>query len=118
VAVFDTSQSALERARARAAKAAPDAAAGLRVSTQLEEAVRDADLVIEAVPELIELKREVFARLDAAAKPGAYLATNTSELSVTAIAAATARPELVVGMHWFNPPERMRLVEMVRGVRS
>ncbi len=118
VTVFDTSQGALERARARAAKAAPDRAAALRLSTHLEDAVRDADLVIEAVPELIELKREVFARMDAAAKPEAYLTTNTSELSVTAIAAATARPERVVGMHWFNPPERMRLVELVRGVRS
>lgn len=119
VEVFDTSQAALERAQARAAKLAGDEA-GERLTTRsdLEAAVSAADLVIEAVPEVMALKREIFARIDAAAPGGAYLATNTSELSVTGLAGATARPERVVGMHWFNPPERMRLVELVRGVRS
>src|SRR5690606_7606948 len=80
--------------------------------------VTAADFVIEAAPEIIELKRELFAAIDGAAPAGAILATNTSELSVTYIAAATGRPQDVVGMHWFNPPERMQLIELVRGVRS
>ena len=73
-----------------------------------------ADLVIEAVPESLDLKREVFARIDRFAPPHAVLATNTSSLSVAAIAAATARPERVVGMHFFNPVHIMSLVEIVR----
>ncbi len=118
VDVYDTAAGALERARARAAEHAGESAAPLATHEDLAAAVGRADLVIEAVPEVLELKRELFARLDAAAPAGAWLATNTSELSVTAIAASTSRPERVVGMHWFNPPERMRLVELVRGVRS
>ena len=118
VDVYDTSREALERARARAAKHAAERAEALTTHVDLAVAVGRADLVVEAVPEVLDLKRELFARVDAAAPAGAWLATNTSELSVTAIAAATSRPERVVGMHWFNPPERMRLVELVRGVRS
>ena len=118
VDLYDTAAAALDRARARVAKHAGERAAALATHDDLETAVAAADLVIEAVPEVMELKREVFARVDAAAPAAAYLATNTSELSVTAVAAATSRPERVVGMHWFKPPERMRLVEMVRGVRS
>jgi 3-hydroxybutyryl-CoA dehydrogenase len=76
------------------------------------EAARGADLVIEAVPEDLALKRDLFARLGAAA-PTAVLATNTSSLSVAAIAAAASRPERVVGMHFFNPVHLMRLVEVV-----
>ncbi|HYN95605.1 MAG TPA: 3-hydroxyacyl-CoA dehydrogenase family protein, partial [Pilimelia sp.] len=73
-----------------------------------------ADLVVEAVPERLELKRRVFADLDAACRPGAVLATNTSSLSVTELAAATGRPERVVGLHFFNPAPVMRLVEVIR----
>ncbi len=79
----------------------------------LDEAARGADLVIEAAPEDLELKRGLFARLDAAAPAEALLATNTSSLSVAAIAAATARPHRVLGMHFFNPVHLMRLVEVV-----
>ena len=119
VSLYDPSTAALERAAARAGKLAGDAAEdAIELHAELEPAVASADLVIEAVPEVMDLKREVFARIDAAAPGTAYLATNTSELSVTAIASATRRPERVVGMHWFNPPERMRLVEMVRAVRT
>ncbi|GGE60663.1 3-hydroxyacyl-CoA dehydrogenase family protein [Priestia taiwanensis] len=82
----------------------------------LQEACNDAFLVIEAVPENLALKKEIFAKLDAYAPPHAILATNTSELSVTAIASATQRPHLVAGMHWFNPAPLMKLVEIVRGV--
>jgi 3-hydroxybutyryl-CoA dehydrogenase len=72
-----------------------------------------ADLAIEAVPERPELKRQVFAELDRACRPGAILATNTSSLSVTSIAAQTQHPERVVGMHFFNPAPVMQLVEVV-----
>jgi 3-hydroxybutyryl-CoA dehydrogenase len=74
----------------------------------------DAELVIEAVPESLELKRDVFASIDRAAPAHAVLATNTSSLSVAAIAGATRRPERVVGMHFFNPVHLMALVEIVR----
>lgn len=120
VTLYDTSDAALERTAARAGKRAAEAVAAGRLLTtsDLAAAVRGADFVIEAVPEVLELKRDLFARLDDLAPPHTVLASNTSELSVTAIAAATKRPEQVVGMHWFNPPERMALVEVVRAVRT
>jgi 3-hydroxybutyryl-CoA dehydrogenase len=83
---------------------------------ELEDAVESAQLVIEAVPEILKLKKEIFRRLDQLSPPDAILTTNTSELSVTAIASATGRPERVAGMHWFNPAPVMKLVEIVRGV--
>ncbi|MBS2968235.1 3-hydroxyacyl-CoA dehydrogenase family protein [Metabacillus sp. KIGAM252] len=79
------------------------------------EAVKDAELVIEAVPESLSLKKLVFEEIDRLAPEEAILATNTSELSVTAIAAATSRPDKVLGMHWFNPAPVMRLIEIVQG---
>jgi 3-hydroxybutyryl-CoA dehydrogenase len=87
-------------------------------ATELAEAVRDADLVIEAVPERIELKREIFAALDRAARPDAILASNTSSLSVSEIARATEHPERVVGLHFFNPVHIMRLLEVVRAEQT
>ncbi len=72
-------------------------------------------LIIEAVPEKLDLKREVFQKLDAMTPPAALLATNTSSFSVTAIAGATQKPERVLGLHYFNPPPLMALVEVVRG---
>lgn len=120
VALFDLDTKALERARQRAVKRAADAVAEQRLtlSSDLAEVVAQADFVIEAVPEKLALKQEIFAQLDRFAPSHAVLASNTSELSITAIAGATGRPDQVVGMHWFNPPERMELVEVVRGVRS
>lgn len=119
VALFDPDPGALERARARAGRRSdPQALGRLEVGTDLARAVAGVDFVIEAAPERLELKRELFARLDEAAPAHAVLATNTSELSVTAIAGATRKPERVVGMHWFNPPERMELVEMIRAVHT
>ena len=73
------------------------------------------DVVVEAIPEELELKRDAFARLDAAAEPETILATNTSSLSVARIAEATRRPERVVGMHFFNPVPLMALVEVIAG---
>ena len=85
----------------------------LSVTSELE-ALADCDLVIEAIVEELEPKRVLFAELDRLCRPDAILATNTSALSVTEIAAATTRPERVVGMHFFNPAPLMPLVEIVR----
>ncbi len=119
VDLYDPDPAALERARMRITRRA-DAAAQTRLQLHLdlEAAVAEADLVIEAVPEKLDLKRDIFARLDRAAPEHAILASNTSELSVTVLGGATLRPERVAGMHWFNPPERMQLVELVRGVHT
>ncbi|BCB87343.1 3-hydroxyacyl-CoA dehydrogenase family protein [Phytohabitans suffuscus] len=80
------------------------------------DALRDVDLVIEAVPERLDLKRRLFAELDRVCEPTAILATNTSSLSVTEISVATGRPDQVVGVHFFNPAPVMKLVEVVRTV--
>jgi 3-hydroxybutyryl-CoA dehydrogenase len=89
----------------------------LALTTELSD-LADCDLVIEAVLEELDLKREVFAELDRTCRPDAVLATNTSALSVAEIAEATTRPERVVGMHFFNPAPVLPLVEIVRGPRS
>ncbi|HYE91884.1 MAG TPA: 3-hydroxyacyl-CoA dehydrogenase NAD-binding domain-containing protein, partial [Terriglobales bacterium] len=81
-------------------------------------AVKDADIIIEAVFEEMPIKKEVFAKLDAIAKPDAILATNTSTLDVNEIASATKRPESVIGTHFFSPANVMRLLENVRGAKS
>ncbi len=83
-------------------------------TTPLRDAVAQSDLVIEAVPEQMELKQKVFHDLDAWAPPHAVLATNTSSLSIAAIAKATKRPASVIGMHFFNPVPLMKLLELVR----
>jgi 3-hydroxybutyryl-CoA dehydrogenase len=90
----------------------------LRAAKRLEDAVGEADLVIEAVPERLQLKQELFRTLDRAAPPEALLASNTSSLSVTEIGSATLRPERVVGLHFFNPVHIMRLLEVVRGAAT
>jgi 3-hydroxybutyryl-CoA dehydrogenase len=103
---------AVEKGRLDAADR--DAALGrLTLTTELSD-LADCDLVIEAVLEELELKRDVFAELDAIARPDAVLATNTSALSVSEIAEATQHPERVVGMHFFNPAPVLALVEIVR----
>ena len=96
------------------------AAAHKRLSTcqRLEDAVTGSDLVIEAVPEDIALKVELFAALDKLSPATAILASNTSSLSITEMAAATRRPAKVVGMHFFNPVHRMRLLEIVRALET
>ncbi|ELY50454.1 3-hydroxybutyryl-CoA dehydrogenase [Natronolimnohabitans innermongolicus JCM 12255] len=92
-----------------------DVMARIETAVDLEESVADADIVIEAVPEQMELKQDVFADVDRFAPEGAILASNTSSLSITEIASATERPSDVVGLHFFNPPVKMELVEVVYG---
>jgi len=84
----------------------------------LEEAAREADFVIEAIPEELKLKQQIFKEIDGFAPAHAMLATNTSALSITEIAAATNRPEKVIGMHFFNPALLMRLVEVIIGEKT
>lgn len=87
----------------------------LKTSTVLSEAVKGADLVVEAATEQVDLKLKIFADMDAYAPPHALLATNTSSISITRIAAVTKRPEQVIGMHFMNPVPVMKLVEVIRG---
>jgi 3-hydroxybutyryl-CoA dehydrogenase len=129
-ALHDVSAEALDRALsrirldldegvARVKLTAADASAALgRITLErdLEAAVRGADFVIEAVPEDIKVKLETFARLDSLCPDEVVLASNTSALSVTEIAAATRRPQRVLGMHFFNPVPKMKLVEIVRAL--
>jgi 3-hydroxybutyryl-CoA dehydrogenase len=90
----------------------------LAVDSVLDRAAKDADLVIEAVPEKIELKLEVFAQIDKVCRPHTVFASNTSALSITEMAGSTNRPERFIGMHFFNPVHKMKLVEIVRGLRA
>ncbi len=111
----------LEKAVATGRVPDPDAIAArkrLTITTSLEDAAKDADLVIEAVPENLELKVALFQRLDRIAPRHAVLASNTSSLSITEMAGATGRPAQVVGMHFFNPVPRMKLLEIVRALET
>jgi 3-hydroxybutyryl-CoA dehydrogenase len=120
--VADIDPAALERARAGVARRAArrdgaDAAAldRLRLTVDLEDAVAHAAAVIEAVPEVAELKYDIFRRLSAAAPDDAVLASNTSTMSISRLAQASTNPSRVIGMHFFNPAHRMPLVELVTG---
>jgi 3-hydroxybutyryl-CoA dehydrogenase len=96
-----------------------DSAIGLiRTSRSVDESIREADMVIEAVPEEMETKLEIFTLLDKFAKPGAILASNTSSLSVTEMATITFRADHCVGMHFFNPVPKMKLLEVVRALET
>ena len=90
----------------------------IKGTTDVKEAASDADLVIEAVIENMDVKKQVFKELDEICPEHTILASNTSSLSITEMAAATNRPEKVVGMHFFNPVPVMRLVEIVRGLTT
>lgn len=130
VFLYDVSEKALEKAQygiekslSRFVKAGhlseeakSKAAANIHTYTDLSEAVQSAELVVEAIPENLELKKKMFQELDELTGKEVILATNTSELSVTAIAAATSRPDQVIGMHWFNPAPVMKLIEIVKGI--
>jgi 3-hydroxyacyl-CoA dehydrogenase len=84
----------------------------------IKEAVADADLIIEAVPENVKVKKSVFVEIEKFAKKDAITASNTSSISITLLASATRRPEKFCGMHFFNPPQLMKLVEVVRGAKT
>ena len=86
--------------------------------TDLEEAVKEADLVIEAIPELMDLKKETFKIMDAAAPAHTLFASNTSTMKITEIASATNRSEKVLGLHYFNPAVIMKLVEVIKGEKT
>jgi 3-hydroxybutyryl-CoA dehydrogenase len=93
--------------------------AALNVSTSLNlQAAKTADLVIEAAVEDVEIKCQLFSRLDQIAPKKAILASNTSSISLTKIAAATSRPDKVIGMHFFNPVPLMKLLEVIRGIAT
>ena len=128
VMVQDVAPPALDRGRATIEKslakfvekgkidaAARDASLGRLTFTTSLDGVAGADYVVEAAVEDRETKRALFAKLDSLARPGVMLTSNTSSISITALAAATKRPELVLGMHFMNPVPLMTLVELVRG---
>jgi len=131
VVMIDVVDAALEKGKATIASnmerqvkkgtmdaAARDAAlARIAVSTAIDAAA-DADVIVEAATERTELKYQLFRDLDRIAKAGAILATNTSSISITSIAAQTKRPESVIGMHFMNPVPVMQLVEVIRGLAT
>ncbi|MBE9500675.1 3-hydroxyacyl-CoA dehydrogenase family protein [Streptomyces sp. GKU 257-1] len=107
----------VSKGRLEAADAEAAALGRITTTTDLE-AVSEADVVVEAVFERIEVKREIFAAVDKLARDEAVLASNTSAIPITKIAAATARPERVVGTHFFSPVPMMALCELVRGLKT
>jgi len=131
VTIIETGQEALDRgmatikknyagtvSRGRLAQADMDKRMALLTPSLKLEDAGSADIVIEAVFERMDVKQELFKKLDAIAKPGAILATNTSTLDVDAIAAVTKRPQDVIGTHFFSPANVMRLLEVVRGKKT
>jgi 3-hydroxybutyryl-CoA dehydrogenase len=132
VTIVDVSADALERATQRIQKSlsrtvksgrlsqeeADGTAGRIATSTDLEAAAAAADHAIETVVESLDVKRDVLRRLDAACPEHAILASNTSQFSISTLAAATQRPDRVVGSHWFNPPPLMDLIEIIRGVET
>jgi 3-hydroxybutyryl-CoA dehydrogenase len=131
VTMIDVSADALERGKGTIAgnldrqikkgtlqSADKDAILGRIATAQGMDGVKDASLIVEAATENRDLKFRIFADMDAAAKPDAILATNTSSISITEIAARTKRPEQVIGMHFMNPVPVMQLVEVIRGLAT
>jgi 3-hydroxybutyryl-CoA dehydrogenase len=115
--IADSLGRAVEKGRCTAPER-EEALQRLSAATDLEAACAQADLIIEAAPEDLQLKRELFAKMSKAARPDAILATNTSSLPITAIAAAARAPERVIGLHFFNPVPAMKLLEIVQGERT
>jgi 3-hydroxybutyryl-CoA dehydrogenase len=113
-------QKNLDREVAKGKRTADEKAAALTLlsATTRLEALADADVVVEAIVEDEAVKKDLFRRLDAVCKPGAILASNTSSISITRLAAATRRPEAFIGMHFMNPVPVMQLVEVIRGIAT
>jgi 3-hydroxybutyryl-CoA dehydrogenase len=99
------------------AEKAAEIMANIEGSTELD-AVKDCQLIVEAAVENMAIKKSIFSELDAVCSPDTIFATNTSSLSITEIAAATGRPDKVIGMHFFNPAPVMKLVELIRGITT
>lgn len=117
----DAVESLLQKAITRGIlteEAAHEALERLQLASDLEPAVREADLIIEAVPEDFDLKKNIFAQADLFCAEDAILASNTSSISISRLASNVERRERFVGMHFFNPPQSMELVEIVRGERT
>ena len=126
-ALYDVSTEALERAKAASEIAATvldrldavkEDGGSLRFETDLEAALDGSDLVLEAVPEKLELKQEVFPRFEAVVAPEAVLASNTSGIPITKIASVCRNPERVVGLHWSNPPHLIPMIEVIPGEQT
>jgi 3-hydroxybutyryl-CoA dehydrogenase len=117
VKTVDGSLERLVKKEKMTAAAKAEALGRIRTSTSLES-LQDADLIVEAATENLALKLELFERLDVLAKPEAIIASNTSSISITRLAAATKRPAQVIGMHFFNPVPVMQLVELIRGLQT
>jgi 3-hydroxyacyl-CoA dehydrogenase len=126
-ALYDVSAEALERARAASELAAgvldrldavKEDGGSLRFETELEAALDGSDLVLEAVPERLELKQEVFPQFEDVVAPEAVLASNTSGIPITKIANVCRHPERVVGLHWSNPPHLIPMIEVIPGEQT
>ena len=126
-ALYDVSTEALERARAASEIAAAvldrldavkEDGGSLRFETELEAALDGSDLVLEAVPEKLELKQEVFPQFEDVVAPEAVLASNTSGIPITKIASVCRHPERVVGLHWSNPPHLIPMIEVIPGEQT
>jgi 3-hydroxybutyryl-CoA dehydrogenase len=118
---MDSIRASLSRFASKGTISPEDAQAALEhisPTTDLTAAAADADIVVEAVYESLDVKQAVFRELDKVCKPGAVLATNTSAIPITQIASVTARPEAVVGTHFFSPVPMMKLCELVRGYKT
>ncbi len=117
VSIESTLKKGVEKGRVTEAAAA-EALQRVRVTEELEPAVHDADLIIEAVPEDLELKQDLFGQADLYCGEETILASNTSSISISVLAGAVERRDRFVGMHFFNPAHAMRLIEIVRGERT
>jgi 3-hydroxybutyryl-CoA dehydrogenase len=115
-----TIEASLDRLVKKEKMSAADKAAALaRIKTATDIAsLKDCDLIVEAAVENLELKLKLFGSIDGLAKPDAIIATNTSSISITKLAAATKRPDRVIGMHFFNPVPVMQLIELIRGLQT
>jgi 3-hydroxybutyryl-CoA dehydrogenase len=114
-------ESSLRKAVEKGKVAEPEVAQAIRrlhVATDLEPAVRAADLIIEAVPEEVELKKDLFSQADLFCGEETVMASNTSSISITELAGSVERRDRFVGLHFFNPPQAMKLIEIVRGERT
>ena len=127
VAMYDIKEEALERARAAAQLAdgvldrldtTRVEGGSLRFTADLADSLRDADLVVEAIPEKIEMKHEILKQIEDAVRPDTIIASNTSGIPITNIASVARNPERIIGMHWSNPPHLIPMIEVIPGEQT